>query len=416
MIATDPIQRQALRPGRRARFQSIDEVRGVVMVFMALDHVRWFFTNISSFQPETLAQTDLALFLVRWVTHFCAPGFFLIAGIGIFIYGARISDSRSLVRYLLSRGAFLIALELTIVGYSWVFTPGYSFGGVIWSLGWAFVLMAALIHLPRPFLLALALIVLLTHNLFLNGVSSGTEGWPAFFWHMFYQPGTTALPLIGTPYYFLFPVAPWLAMMVAGYVLGAWYLEHEDERRRAFLVIGTASAIAFILLRATGIYGGTDVLFLSAETSGAFTTQPEFWRSLVSFLNTEKYPPSLQFTLMTLSPVILWLGLSRLDQRERASNIIRRAMVLFGRVPLFYYILHLYAIHLLALALAGAMGQPVGWISFGADPNASRPEGYGFDLWVIIVMWGVTIAILYFLCRWYENYKRTHDAAWLKYL
>lgn len=401
---------------RSRRFQSIDQIRGAIMILMALDHVRWFFTNISTYQPETLADTNIWLFLTRWVTHYCAPGFFLLAGLGIFLFGAKIKDDRQLIKYLVSRGALLVALELTIVGYSWVFTPGYSFGGVIWSLGWSFIVMAALVRLPRVALLAAAAAILLLHNAFFDGAGVAPGGWAHFFWRALYQPGVTAIPGAGANYFFLFPVIPWLAMMVLGYVLGDLYLRGSDQRRRVFVGLGVSMLATFALLRLFGSFGNPDTLWISASTPALFSVQPEVLRTIISFLNVEKYPPSLQFTLMTLGPILLWLGVSKLDIRERAPNKFSQAMVLFGRVPLFYYICHLYVIHLLALTVTTLVGQPNAWIGFGAEPGASRPAGYGFELWFVHAIWLAILFILYGLCRWYEKYKRVHSHAWLKYL
>jgi hypothetical protein len=164
------------------------------------------------------------------------------------------------------------------------------------------------------------------------------------------------------------------------------------------------------------MYGNPDALWISSATSGQFAVQAEFRKSVVSFLNTEKYPPSLQFTLMTLGPIFLWLGWSRIDRRDTRTSWFTRMLVLFGRVPLFYYLCHLYLIHLLALLITSVAGQANEWIAFGADPGASRPEGYGFGLPVIHTMWVISIAILYAFCRQYVEYKRRHSYAWLKYL
>ncbi|MEE8371152.1 MAG: heparan-alpha-glucosaminide N-acetyltransferase domain-containing protein, partial [Sphingomonadales bacterium] len=333
----------AIANGGSQRLASIDQVRGAVMVLMALDHVRWFFTNISTYQPETLAQTNLSLFLTRWVTHYCAPGFFLLAGIGIFLYGAKVADTRKLQHFLISRGLMLIALELTIVGFSWVFTPGYSFGGVIWSLGWSFIFMAALVRLPRGWLAGLALGVILFHNL-LDGVGVAGPGWGLFIWRWLYAPGVT------DNYFILFPVVPWLAMMVLGYVLGSWYKKPLAERRRFFIRLGWAAIAAFLMLRVSNLYGNPESLFLSAKTAGDFALQGNLGKTIINLLNVEKYPPSLLFTLMTLGPIFLWLGYSKLDSSGTSPSFFSRAMVLFGRVPLFYYVLHLYLIHLMALA------------------------------------------------------------------
>lgn len=386
------------------------------MVLMALDHVRWFFTEISTFQPETLGNTNFWLFMTRWVTHFCAPGFFLLAGMAICLYAARIDNARDLRQYLVSRGVLLIMLELTIVGYAWVFNPGYSFGGVIWSLGCSFLLMAALVNVPRNVLLAGAALFIVFHNLLLDKLPVPGNAWLAFLWRAIYQPGPAAVPFAETDYFFLFPVLPWLTMMVLGYALGHWFHLPGNERRLRFTRAGAAMILGFVVLRLAGNFGNPDTLWISPVTAGEFALQADLASTVISFLNTEKYPPSLQFALMTLGPLLLWLGISRVDSGNTKPNLVSKALILFGRVPLFYYVCHLYLIHLLALVVTSVAGQPNDWIGFGANPAASRPEGYGFGLPVVHLAWiGVTL-ILYVICRAYERYKRTHTYAWLKYL
>lgn len=414
--AVKPARQEPNSKSARKRFDSIDQARGAIMVLMALDHVRWFFTDISTYQPETLASTTIWLFMTRWVTHFCAPGFFLLAGMAICLYGARIGSERDLRRYLLSRGAFLIILELTVVGYSWVFRPGYSFGGVIWSLGSSFVVMAALVSVRRGVLLAGAVLFLVSHNVFFDGMTAPGNSWLAFLWRALYQPGNAAIPLTDANYFFLFPIIPWLAMMVLGFALGHWYSQPAAVRRQEFVRTGAAMIAGFIVLRITGAFGNPEALWISPTTAGDFSLQADAASTVISFLNTEKYPPSLQFTLMTLGPILLWLGLSRIDSNDGKRNILSSALVLFGRVPLFFYLCHLYLIHLLALAVTSVLGQPNDWIGFGANPAASRPDGYGFGLAVIHLAWIAVTFILYALCRAYERYKRTHSYAWLKYL
>jgi uncharacterized membrane protein len=398
------------------RFDSIDQARGAIMILMALDHVRWFFTDISTYQPESLAETNLWLFLTRWATHFCAPGFFLLAGMGIFLYASGVESGKAVRTYLLSRGLVLIILELTIVGYSWIFDPGYSFGGVIWSLGCSFLLMALLVNIPRIVLLFGSASILLCHNFFLDNIAAPESGWPLFLWRSLYQPGSSPIPGIADSYYFLFPIIPWLAIMVFGFSVAHYYLRNSDERRRVFTILGLGTTAAFIVLRLIGAYGNPDTLWISPATSGHFSIQPELSKTVINFLNTEKYPPSLQFTLMTLGPIFLWLGLSRIDQDSTRASWPTSVLVLFGRVPLFFYLCHLYLIHLLALAITTFAGQPNDWIAFGADPSASRPSGYGFGLSVIHIVWLICTVVLYFLCRQYAQYKRHHNYTWLKYL
>lgn len=399
---------------RAVRFRSIDQVRGAVMVFMALDHVRFFFTDLT-FQPENLAETNLGLFLTRWITHYCAPGFFLLAGTGIFLFAAKMRDPAKVTRYLVTRGLLLIVLELTIVGYSWVFRPGYSFAGVIWAFGWCFLLMAALVRLPQIVLSSLAGAVLLFHNL-LDAVTLEGSGWGLVLWRFLYHAGPADIPGIVEDYYFLYSVIPWLAIMVLGYVLGSWFLRPAEARSRAFVAFGATCLVIFVGLRLTNLYGNPATLFISETTSGLFALQPDLAKTVINFLNTEKYPPSLQFSLMTLGPIFLWLGASKVDDPGARVGSASETLILFGRVPLFFYVLHLYLIHLLALALGFVTSEPIAWLLPGRTASPSRTEGFGFDLWVIYVMWAVVVAILYIVCRWYMDYKRRHDYAWLKYL
>lgn len=384
------------------------------MVFMALDHVRYFFTDLP-FQPEELARTNLGLFLTRWVTHFCAPGFFLLAGFGIYLYASTRSRTGTVRDYLLLRGAILVVLELTIVGFAWVFRPGYSFAGVIWAFGWSFILMAPLLYAPRRLLLAAAVGVLLLHDLW-DGVVVHGSGWLAFLWRVFCQPGPTSVPGVASGYFVLYPVLPWLAILVLGFGLGHLYREPSEARRRAFVRLGWALVAGFVLLRTWNLYGNPPTLFVSEATSGLFSMQPEIAKTVINFLNPEKYPPSLQYTLMTLGPIFLWLGYSRIDGAGSRAAGVRGALVVFGRVPLFFYLLHLYLIHLLALATGWIAGQPVAWLLPGPSASGSRTPGFGFDLWVIYAMWLVVTVILYYACRAYMAYKRTHDGRWLKYL
>jgi len=250
----------------------------------------------------------------------------------------------------------------------------------------------------------------------LDGLATPVNQWLAFSWRALYQPGVTPIPGTDTSYMFLFPVIPWLAMMVLGFTFGPFFEQPAVKRKRIFLRIGLAMTIAFGLLRLAGNFGNPDTLWISPTTSGAYAVQPDFASTVISFLNTEKYPPSLQFTLMTLGPILLWLGLTRVDSGKRQPRWASRPLITFGRVPLFFYLCHLYLIHLLALVSTTLTGQPNGWIAFGADPSASRPDGYGFGLPGVYLAWAAVTLALYGLCSFYEKYKSRHRYAWLRYL
>ena len=345
------------------RIASIDWLRGVIMVLMALDHTRYYFTNVQH-APEDMSQTWLALFLTRWVTHFCAPLFFLLSGMSAYLRGRK-SSARDLRLYLLTRGLMLVVLELTFVGFAWTFNPGYSIGGVIWCLGWSMVILAALVGLDLRILLAISLAVIAGHNLL--------EGVP--------------LPLLrdmGTVkgFFILYPFVPWSAVMILGYACGRVF--QWSERRRVFLTAGVGAIVLFAILRLTNIYG--DPSHFRSYGSWDMTT--------IAFLNVEKYPASLQFLLMTLGPAFVVLALV-----ERGDPFI----TLLGRVPLFFYVLHLYLIHTMALVVAKASGQPAGWLGWGGVFPRLPPDGYGYDLPVVYAVWIFATVVLYLSCRVWVN-------------
>jgi uncharacterized membrane protein len=276
--------------------------------------------------------------------------------------------------------------------------------------------MSVLIRAPVPYLLAGSTLFIAGHNWLSESMSTPLDGWAHFLWVSLYQPGRTIVPLFDYPYFFLFPLLPWLAMMVFGYSLGFLYFRDPVERKKILGAVGSGMILAFLVLRLTGQYGNSDFLWISPTTGGDFQLYEEFGKTFASLLNTEKYPPSLQFTLMTLGPVLLWLAFSSADVAPEDHSRAFRVLILFGRVPLFYYLCHLYLLHVLALIATSVCGQPNEWIQFGADPGSSRPAGYGFGLSVIYFFWLLTITILYFACLWYAKYKREHNYAWLKFM
>jgi uncharacterized membrane protein len=401
---TDHERPSADTPRRTGERQaSIDLLRGVVMILMALDHVRLYFTNVP-FQPEDMARTNLALFLTRWVTHYCAPAFFLLAGTSAYLSGMRGSSrSRSgseVSGFLWRRGLWLVLLELTLVGFAWTFSPGWSWAGVIWALGWSMVIMAALVRLPIGWLMGIGAAMVLGHDL-LDGVQPGAFGPLGWLWSILHVPGPFEVAGIG--YFVLYPLVPWVGVMALGYALGATY-EWPGERRRRLLVwTGVAMVVGFVLLRLTNLYG---------NPGGPFAPQGAPAMTLVALLNTDKYPPSLQFLLMTLGPTILLLGL--LDG-ARPGRLVRRVEV-FGRVPMFYYVLHIFAIHLLALVVALAAGQPWQQLGWNGRFPGSPPPGYGYGLAAVYGFWALAVALLYGPCRWFEGVKRRSARWWVRYL
>lgn len=394
----------AVRP---ERLESIDIVRGLVMVFMAIDHTRDYFTYLR-FAPESLSHTYYALFFTRWITHFCAPLFFFLAGVGAFLYGSRRTPSQ-LSRFLWTRGLWLIIVEFTIVGFAWSFIVPFGFFGVIWALGASMVIMAAGVRLPIRWLGALAMLMIVGHDL-LDGIRPDRFGRAAWAWSVLHVRGGVLLP--GNVFDFvLFPIVPWVGVMAAGYVFGTLYQRQSRERRRIMAMLGIAMIVAFVFLRATNLYGNPPV-GLGGVSQGEWHLQPTVEKTVILFLDVEKYPPSLQFLLMTLGPGILLLAL--LDGKN-ASGIFRPLLV-FGRVPMFFYILHLYLIHSLAVVMALVFHQPFQWLLHGGFVANSIPDGYGHGLLFIYLMWLTALVILYFPCRWFMGVKQRRKDWWLSYI
>jgi uncharacterized membrane protein len=377
-----------------ARLDSVDLLRGVVMVLMALDHVRDYFTDVR-FDVTNFAVTTAPLFLTRWVTHFCAPVFFFTAGIAAALSATRGKPRGALARFLLTRGLWLVFLELTVIRFGWAFNLDYRItgAGVIWALGWSMVALAGLIYLPRSVLACVGLGMILGHNL-LDGIGLQTRaptllgaGWQDWLWSILHEPRP---PII-------YPLIPWIGVMSAGYSFGP-LLRDAAWRRRWLPWLGVGLIAAFIVLRATNLYGEPRPWV--AQQSTLFTA--------LAFLDATKYPPSLLYLLMTLGPALVALALF-----ERASGPVARFFITFGRVPMFYYILHLYLTHGLAV-LAGVLT--------GFEPGPFLvmffmfPEDYGFSLPVVYLAWAAVVLMLYPLCRWFAALKARRKDAWLSYL
>jgi uncharacterized membrane protein len=394
------------------RIVSLDIMRGLVMVVMALDHTRDFFTNLH-FEPETLSQTNYALFFTRWITHFCAPLFFFLAGTGAYFYGRR-RTPQVLTRFLWTRGLWLIFLEFTVVGTAWSFL--FPFGNflVIWALGACMVLMAAIVRLPLRGVAVFAGVLIVGHDL-LDPIRPQQFGSIAWLWTILHVRGGALLPF-HMQKFVLFPLIPWVGVMAAGYVFGSVYLLEKDRRRKLIAQIGLGLTVAFVLLRLTNLYGNPPV-GLGGVSQGPWHVQPTIEKTVILFFDVEKYPPSLQFLLMTLGPSLLllaWLD-KKLDQKDRQS--ISRALsplLTFGRVPMFFYILHLYLIHSLAVLVAAVSHQPVAWLLHGSFFGA--PDGWGYNLPFVYLMWITVVVILYFPCRWYEGVKQRRKDWWLSYI
>jgi uncharacterized membrane protein len=389
------------------RLDSIDLVRGLVMVIMALDHVKGTFTNVH-YDATDLTKTTPIFFLTRWVTHFCAPTFVFLAGTGAFLYRARGKTTPQLAWFLLSRGVWLIVLELTVIRFSWFLNVNYafSFGQVIWAIGWSMILLSALVYLPTPAVTVFGVSMMAFHNLF-DGVTAAGFGRLDWLWKVLHT-GEGIEPVKG--YYFapFYPLIPWLGVMAAGFGFGALFLQDRPERRRNLLGLGLALTALFIGLRFTNVYG--DRLAAGAGQPGPWAWQSDGLFTLLSFINCQKYPPSLLFLLMTLGPAITALAVF-----DREPGPLGRVFVIFGRVPLFFYLLHWYVIKGLLLGLTWLRYGRVDWLfaGFGAE---NVPEDNGYDLWIVYLIWLGVVAFLFPLCYWFAGVKQRSRSAWLSYL
>ena len=380
------------------RLESIDLVRGLVMVLMALDHVRdHIHRGALTSDPTDLSHAGAVLFLTRWVTHFCAPVFVFLAGTGAFLWGARGRSRTELSRFLLTRGLWLVLLELTVVNWEWQMGIRFGFivAQVIWALGWSMVVLAALVHLPVTLIAGIGGAMIVGHNL-LDGVRPEALGQFATLWKVLHVQG----PIVYAPGYTLlvmYPLVPWIGVMAAGYAFGTLYARPPEQRRGAILTLGALLTGGFVALRALNVYG--DPGPWSAQRDDLFTA--------LSFLNCQKYPPSLLFLLMTLGPSLLLLG-----SLERGFAAIARPLVLFGRVPLFYYIVHLLLIDILTVGFVVARYGRRAPELFAQGP----PPDYGYGLAVVYLVWIGVVAALYPVCRWYAGVKARSRSRWLSYL
>ena len=394
--------KETLQP---VRIESLDFLRGVVMILMALDHVRMYFALGTWYaEPTNLATTTPLLFFTRWVTHFCAPVFVFLAGTSAFLYGMKKNNVKDTAWFLFTRGLWLVFVELVIVNFAWTFDITYSFRilQVIWAIGISMVVLSGLVFLPEKWILAFGMILVFGHNLLDHITVQGTD-LQALVWYTLHQP--EAVFLGGSLVNFVYPVLPWIGLMALGYVFGALYKNSfpADRRRRWLLGIGLAAILLFVLLRTFNLYG--ELREWHAQDSAVFT--------LLSFLNTTKYPPSLHFLLMTMGPALIFLSLL-----ERYPGRLSRPVTVFGRVPFFFYILHLYVIHALATLLLVYEGRDPGeYILSASTLRSGNLIDVGLNLGAVYIVWVVVIFLLYPVCRWYQRYRETHPSQWwLRYL
>ncbi|MFO7476976.1 MAG: heparan-alpha-glucosaminide N-acetyltransferase domain-containing protein [Methyloceanibacter sp.] len=372
--------------GESERIVSIDVLRGLVMALMALDHTRDYF-SAGGFNPRDLSEP--ALFLTRWITHFCAPTFVFLAGLSAFLYGSK-RTTGELSRFLVTRGLWLILIDLTLIRFGWRFDFNLlqAVAGIIFVIGASMIALAALIWLPRWAIAGVALLMIGGHNLF-DGVRAQQFGDAYWVWHLLHQRGMLRLG-DGVSLYVLYPLIPWIGVMAAGYVLGPAMQRTPEARQRLLFALGGAITLGFVLLRASNLYGDP----------APWTVQHGGLATVLSFLNCEKYPPSLLYLMMTLGPALILLA-----SFEHARGALAGVLSVFGQVPFFFYVTHIYLVHALALLAGFAMSGAVG----GMAP-------LGFGLPAIYLVWILVLVLLYPVCRWFAGLKQRRREWWWSYL
>lgn len=391
-MSTAPSSASSRPPGGAAapqgRIQSIDALRGLVILLMLVDHAReFFFIHAQVSDPMNLETTSPALFFTRLAAHFCAPVFIALAGLGAWLYGAKSGGAKAASAFLLKRGLFLVVLELTVVSFVWSFSvaPPVMYLQVIWAIGLSMIVLAALVHLPRGLLIALGLVIVLGHNL-LDPITI-TEGPGHVLWAILHDRGMIDLPWGGqarTSY----PLLPWIGVAALGYGVGPWFAAEGRTRRRRLVGLGLAMLALFVVLRTINLYGDQP-----------WTIQPSLLGTMMSVLNLTKYPPSADFLLATLGVgVLLLAGL------EKASKRLVGMLAVFGGAPLFFYLLHLLVLHLLYLGALAVWGANEGQ-SFGV-PGVTW-------LWLIAAL---VAPPCWYACRWFAGVKRRSPHWWMRYL
>ncbi len=389
---------------KSTRIISLDVLRGLVMVIMALDHVRdYFHLGAMNSDPTNLDTTTPLLFFTRFITHYCAPIFIFLAGTSAFLYG-RNKTRNQLFRFLFTRGVWLVFIELTLMTTIWWFDLSYGFFNlqVIWAIGLCMIVLSLLIFLPKKVIILLGLVLVFGHNL-LDGVTTEGNSFGAILWYIFHQSGFIQL---GDRYVsFLYPILPWIGVMALGYAFGSLYHREFDYRLRKkwLLWLGLGSIGLFLLLRGINVYGNLTPWAVQKDTT--FT--------ILSFLNVTKYPPSLLFLLVTLGPAFLFLYFT-----ENWRNAIADFFLVFGRVPFFYYVLHVLVIHLAAILGLILTGQDWKLMILSNDTiNSGILLGYGYSLGVVYLVWIGVVMLLYPISKWYMTYKANNrDKWWLSYL
>ncbi|MBS1599902.1 MAG: DUF1624 domain-containing protein [Bacteroidetes bacterium] len=394
-----------IKHGNTQRIQSIDLLRGIVMIIMALDHCRDLLHYGSSIDQDPLDfnTTTPFLFFSRWITHFCAPTFVFLSGTGIFLYGSKSRTKKQVAKFLFTRGLWLLFIEIFLIDPSWNFIFSEFYLQVIWAIGISMIILSALQFLPYTVLLITGIIIVCGHNL-LDKIVIDEPFWPSVIWSMIHQDHTYQL----NDHFLLiihYPFLPWLGLMILGYCIGKLYLPQTQQayRRKFLFGSGAAAIVLFIIFRTWNLYG--EMHNWTQQKTGIFT--------LLDFVKTTKYPPSLLFMLMTIGPALITLSFA---ENITGTGWFSSKILVFGKVPFFYYILHVPLIHIIAWILFFAGGHHWSDLDFSHHRDGSMPYGSGHSLFVVYLVWISVIIILYFPCRWYAKYKATHKNWWLSYV
>jgi uncharacterized membrane protein len=402
----EPVDAAEPRPrysGRSYRVESVDVLRGLLMVIMALDHARDYFSS-AAIDPTDPVHSWPALFITRWVTHLCAPGFILLAGASVYLQRQR-KSAATLTRSLILRGLWLIFLEVTVVSFGWSFGFGAPILQVIWVIGVCMIVMAGLQWLPMPAVGLFAGIVILGHDL-LDPIRASTLGSWSDAWHVLHERGwltfhTHHIALYG------YPVIPWVGVMALGYCFGAVVAKAPERRQRISALLGTASFGAFVLLRLTHSYGDPGRGFKHLDTPV---------HTFMSIFSVQKYPPSLHYLLATLGIVFLLFSIFDRAVEHAQAPRLRAFLDVYGRVPFFFYIVHIFLIHALALIVAAA--TIANW-RFWITPDVvftSHLTGWGYSLPIVYLVCIAVVLVLYPACAWFSRLKDRRRDWWLSYL
>ena len=384
---------------------SLDILRGVVMVLMALDHVRdYFHLNAFVSDAENIETTTPFLFFTRFITHFCAPTFIFLAGTSAFLYGKKKTKLET-SKFLITRGLWLIFVEIFINNLLWWFDVKYGFINlqVIWAIGLCMIFLGLLIYLPKKILLTISILIIFCHNL-LDDITFKGHSFIEVLWYISHQMNGFSISE-NRMVWFTYPILPWIGVILLGYCFGNLYTKETNtiKRKEILLTVGISSIILFFLLRGINIYGNLT----------KWEVQDTVAKTLISFFKITKYPPSLVFLLITLGPAFIFLAFI-----ENIQNSISKFFLVFGKVPFFYYILHIFIIHI--AAILGLIITGENWQLMILDNetfSSGRLEGYGYSLLTVYLVWIFIILMLYPICKRYMTYKGNNkNKWWLKYL